>query len=301
MLSGKSKWFMVLALCVALLAAVVGCGKSSSQSGDQGQSQGAQQGNVKGSLTAVGSTALQPLVEQAATDFMGKNSGAQITVQGGGSGTGLSQVSQGAVQIGDSDIFAEQGKNIDASAITDHKVCVIGFAAIANPNVTVDNLTNQQLIDIFTGKVTNWKDVGGQDQPIVVINRPEGSGTRATFEQYALNNTPASTGKGLQQDSSGTILKAVSQTPGAISYLALSYVDKTVKALKINGVDPTVANIETGKYNVWSYEHMYTKGEATGLTKAFLDYMMTNDVQSTLVPKLGYIPITEMKVTKSAK
>lgn len=292
----KIKKLAVVAACLSLLVVASGC---TGNSPDKAQETGDKKATASGPITAVGSTALQPLVEQAANQFMSKNSGAQITVQGGGSGTGLTQVSSGAAQIGNSDIFAEQKSGIDASALTDHKVAVVGFAAVVNPSITVDNLTKQQLIDIFTGKITNWKDVGGQDQKIVVVNRAKGSGTRTAFKAYALDNQEEV--EGMEQDSSGTVKKIVKETPGAISYLALSYIDNNLKALKLDGVEATVENITSGKYPVWSYEHMYTKGAPEGAVKTFLDYMLSDEVQTTLVPKLGYIPVKDMKVSKEAK
>jgi len=285
---------------------VAGCGKKelpAPQQGGSQQSGSQQQGGASGTITAAGSTALQPLVDEAAKQYMQKNQGVRIVVNGGGSGNGLSQVFQGAVQIGNSDIFAEEKDGIDASQLVDHKVCVVGMAAVVNPNVKVDNLTNQQLIDIFTGKITNWKDVGGPDQKINIVNRPKGSGTRATFKKYALNGAEEAQGIAMEQDASGTVRKTIADTPGAIGYLALSYVDSSVRAINIDGVEPTVANITDNKYRVWAYEHMYTKGEPTGEIKKFLDYMRTDDVQQKLVtdPTLGYIPITAMKVDRDAK
>ena len=133
---------------------------------------------------------------------------------------------------------------------------------------------------------------------IVIINRPKSSGTRATFKKYALNGLEEAEGVALTEDSSGTVRKTIAETPGAIGYLALSYVDVTVRALNFNGVPATKPNITSGKYPIWSYEHMYTKGEATGLAKDFLDYMMSADVQGKLVSALGYIAISDMKVSR---
>lgn len=258
------------------------------------------QGDTKGAVTAVGSTAAQPLVEQAASNFMAKNPNTQIVVQGGGSGTGLSQVSQGASNIGNSDIFAEEklAPN-DAAQLVDHKVAVVGMALIVNHGVTIDNITSQQLIDIFTGKITNWKEINGPDLKIQLVNRPKGSGTRTTFKNYALKG--AEEAKGIEQESSGTIRKIVSETPGTISYVALSYLNDTVKTLNIDGVVATKENIISGKYPIWSYEHMYTKGDPTGSVKEFLDFMVSDEVQKTIVPKLGYISINEMKVQRDAQ
>ncbi|KNZ70642.1 phosphate binding protein [Thermincola ferriacetica] len=301
----KLKKILLVTLAALLVFAVVGCSGTNQEGTNKTNQEGTNQGQtagengIAGSITAVGSTALQPLVDQAAQQFMSENPDAQIVVNGGGSGTGLTQVSQGAANIGNSDVFAEEKDGIDASQLVDHKVAVVGMAAVVNPKVKVNNLTKQQLIDIFTGKITNWKDVGGIDQKITLVNRPKGSGTRATFKKYALDG--AEEASGIEEDSSGTVRKIIAETPGAIGYLALSYVDKSVVAVSLDGVAPTKENIVEGKYPVWSYEHMYTKGEPKGLTKAFLDYMLSDDVQKTLVPKLGYIPVTEMKVEKGAK
>jgi phosphate transport system substrate-binding protein len=156
------------------------------------------------------------------------------------------------------------------------------------------------LQDIFTGKVTNWKDVGGSDQNITIINRPTSSGTRATFKKYALDGKEEAQGLALTEDSSGAVAKAVADTPGSISYLALSFVNSnnTVKALQLDGVDPTNNNIINGTYPIWSYEHMYTRGDPQGLTKAFLDYMMSDAVKP-LIQQLGYIVGSDMQVSRT--
>ncbi|MEZ0117173.1 UNVERIFIED_ORG: phosphate transport system substrate-binding protein [Heyndrickxia coagulans] len=287
----KKKFAAVFGLFTIFAVIAAGCGneKETTVSG---------KGAKQESITAVGSTALQPLVQEAATQYMNDHSGATINVQGGGSGTGLSKVAEDAVQIGNSDVFAEEKDGIDASKITDHKVAVVGFAPVANQDIGVNNLTKQQLIGIFTGKIKNWKEVGGKDLKIVVINRAEGSGTRAVFEKQALDGATAV--KAQEQDSSGTVQKIVNETPGAISYLAFSYMNNKVKALKVDGVEPTEENVKTNKWKIWAYEHMYTKGKAKGLTKKFIDYMLSDEVQKNLVPKLGYMPISEMQVERDA-
>jgi phosphate transport system substrate-binding protein len=289
---------IIAALSITLVAAAfVGCGNKEDNKEGTGKSK-----SLSGTVTAAGSTALQPLAEQIAKQFNENNPEATINVQGGGSGTGLTQVSQGSVDIGNSDIFAEEKlKAEDAKALVDHKVAVVGFAIVANSKVNVTNLTKAQLIDIFTGKIINWKEVGGDDMKIQLINRPKSSGTRATFKKYGLDGKDEVEGVGLQEDSSGLVQKTIQSTDGSIGYLALSYlteeVKKSINVLKLDGLDANKENITAGKYPIWSYEHMYTKGEPKEVAKAYLDYM-TNDEVKPIFNKLGYISVKDMKVTR---
>lgn len=248
------------------------------------------------SITAVGSSALQPLVEAAAEQYQSDNLGVFINVQGGGSGTGLSQIQQGAVQIGNSDLFAEEKAGIQAKKLVDHRVAVVGITPILNKKVGVKNLTVTQLRQLFTGEITNWKQVGGKNLPVVVVNRAQGSGTRATFERWVMNGRQPMAAQ--EQDSTGMVRSIVASTPGAVSYVAFSYVDKTVVAPSLDGVTPTDKHVTTNDWPIWSYEHMYTKGEPTGLTKKFLAYIQSPKMQTKLVAKMGYIPVTAMKVQR---
>lgn len=272
----------IVGLIVIIFAAVfslTGCGAKKSQS-----------------ITVVGSTALQPLVERAATNYQLKNSQVNITVQGGGSGTGLSQVQAGAVTIGNSDVFAENQAGIKASLLVDHKVAVVGIAPVVNKKVTVRNLTSHQLAQIFTGKITNWRQVGGKNQKITIINRAQGSGIRNAFESIILNGKTAIQSQ--EQDSNGTVQKIVAATPGAISYLSFSYVNDQVRVLKLDGVTPVAKNVMNNRWKVWSYEHMYTKGKPDKQTQKFLNYIKSPSSQKQLITDLGYISIHDMQVIR---
>ncbi|MDO4903878.1 MAG: phosphate ABC transporter substrate-binding protein [Limosilactobacillus sp.] len=250
-------------------------------------------------ITIVGSTALQPLAEAVAAKYQSNHTNVSITVQGGGSGTGLSQVQAGAVKIGSSDIAAEQKSGIKANQLEDHIVAVAGIVPVVNNKLGVHNLTMAQLQDIFTGKITNWKQVGGPDLEITVINRAHGSGTRVAFEQTVFK-------KGMhainaqEQDSNGTVKEIVANTPGAISYVSFPYLNDTITALKIDGVTANAENVKTNKWKLWSYERMYTQKHPDKATVEFIKYMQSKKVQNTLVEESNYINIHDMKFTRSS-
>jgi phosphate transport system substrate-binding protein len=255
---------------------------------------------VTGSITTAGSTALQPLVAAAAKQYQAACPGATVTVNGGGSGTGLSQVVQGAIQIGNSDVTAgSKLATADASKLVDHVVARQGWIAVTNKDVSVTNLTTQQQIDIWTGRVTNWSAVGGPDLPIVLIFRPASSGTRSTFKKLVLGGaTEVTGGQTLTEDSNGAVTAAVEKTDGAISVIGFAYYNDPankglLNGLQLDGTDATVANMAGGTYKLAADGHMYTNGEPTGLTAAFLAYMLGPDVQGTLIPSLSYAPIVK--------
>ena len=257
-------------------------------------------GCVTGSITVSGSTALQPLVDAAAKKYDAACPGATITVNGGGSGTGLTQVAAGGVQIGDSDVTAESKlKAEDAAKLVDHIVAKQGWIVVTNPGVTgVTNLTTQQNIDIWTGKDTNWNQVGGPDLPIVLIFRPASSGTRSTFKKLVLGGATEATtgGQTLTEDSNGAVTTAITKTNGAVSVIGFAYYNdpankSKLTGLQLDGVDATVANMTGGTYKLAADGHMYTNGKPDGLTAAFLAYMLGKDVQGTLIPSMFYAPV----------
>lgn len=278
----KLKKVILTALAAMMVLGAAGCGSQ--------QSDGGKQAAVKGSITGSGSSALLPLVKDAAEKFKVNNKDVTITLNAGGSGTGLKQVSDGSVDMGNSDVPAETKLDkAKAEKLVDHKVCVMTVATIVNKDVGVKNLTRQQLADIFTAKVTNWKDVGGKDMPIVLVTRPKTSGTRALFKQYAINGAEEADNKSLETDNSGILIQSVAQNPGAIGYVALPYLinDKSVDAVAIDGVEPSLENTYSGTYGVWGYEHIYTSKEPKAAVKAFLGYV-TGDEYGKRIEELGY-------------
>lgn len=279
----KKRLVALFAIMIPIIFVLSGCKGTSSQE----------------TITAVGSSAAQPLVELAGEEFSKSNPNRYVNVQGGGTGTGLSQIQQGAVNIGNSDLYAEQKKGIDASKLVDHRIAAVGMIPIVNKAVKVKSLTIKQLREIFSGEITNWKQVGGQDLKITIINRADGSGTRAAFESDVMNGAPFA--RSQEQDSSGMVRQIVNNTAGSISYLAMPYLNDAVKTVNINGIAPTIKNIENNKWKIWSYEHLYTNGQPTAMTKEFLEFIMTDEIQNKVVKKMNYVPINEMKYQKDYK
>lgn len=286
---------IMLTMVVGMFA---GCGDSTAENNSANNA--ANTTKVSGTISASGSTALQPIAEQAAANFKEKYPDATVNVQGGGSGTGLTQVSQGQVEIGDSDIFAADKSADIAKGLVDHKVCGVGFAVIVNKDANVKGLSKDQIQKIFSGQITNWKDVGGADKPIALIHRPKGSGTKVVFAKTVMGSVTEKDELGTTEDSSGAVLTKVAQNSGTASYVAIPYLltntDAAAKvtAVKIDGAEATNKNITDGKYIFWSYEHMYTKGEAKGVAKEFINYVSGKD-NADLIVQQGYIKLSQIK------
>ena len=276
----RSTLFLTL-LSLALL--LVGCGIPGAGAGSNG--------DLSGHVHIVGSTALLPLVMKAAALFRQHHPGVQMDIEGGGSITGLKEVTTHQVDIGDSDIYADPALYPDPN-LTDHIVCVNTFTLIVDPHITLSSLTTQQIIAIFTGKGTNWKAFGGPDLPIAPIIRPATSGTRALFRKYVLGGAEES-GHPLTTDSSTSVINTVAHTPGAIGYVTTVLVNHTVHMIGIDGVTPTVQHIKAGRYKFWGYEHMYTLENGSNATTTFLDFMLSAEAQQ-LAQKLGYLPVSAL-------
>ena len=295
----KSRYTLLFGVALAITLVISACGSSTSGSTNSGSSTPAAltPGTftcVPGSITASGSTALAPLVKAVAQSYESKCSGATITVNLGGSKTGLQQVQSGAVDIGNSDVPADPATQSD---LVDHQVAVVIFAMIVNKDTKVTNLTTQQIQGIFSGTTTNWDQVGGPNLPIIVVSRPASSGTRATFQKFILGGPEKVTGpESLTTDSTGTVITNVSQNAGAIGYASTGPAVKngTVTLTSIDGNTPTPDNVKTNTYKFWNIEHMYTKGQPTGLSQAFIYYMTSPDAEQ-IAEQQDFVPITQMQ------
>ncbi|UKS24211.1 phosphate ABC transporter substrate-binding protein [Paenibacillus sp. HWE-109] len=247
---------------------------------------------LSGTVTASGSSALLPLVKQAATEFMEKNPKVTINVTAGGSGTGIKNVADGTSDIGNSDV--EPAAEYKDKGLVDHQVAIAPFALIVNKDVKVDNVTKAQAADIYMGKITNWKEVGGNDAKIVLVHRPDSSGSRTLVKQIILDGKEF-TKDGITQENSGAMKTAVVGQSSSIGYVDTPYIDDTVKALKIDGVAFSEENIKNGTYKLFGVEHMYTKGEAKDPAKAFIAYISSKEFQGKQVRDLKFLPADLLK------
>jgi phosphate transport system substrate-binding protein len=286
------KWFKSMAALVVAVSLVGGATSAATAAS-----------SLTGNIVINGSSALLPLTKQAASEFKKTNPKVKISASSAGSITGPQSVEKGIADIGAVDWDATKavpGFSAFNGQVA-NPVAVTVFTAVVNSSVTVDNLTTKQLQDIFSGKVSNWKDVGGSDAPIVVVNRKFGSGTRVNFQQKALDGQDfMSKGDNYKETgSSGDMKTAVETTPNAIGYIDLPYVaGSKMKAVKINGAAPTEANVLNGTYKVWGIGYFMTKGQPTGATKAFIDYIQSTVFQNGSLKKLKFIPLASVKNIK---
>lgn len=243
---------------------------------------------MSGSLKISGSTTLQPIVQAAADKLVGMNSGLSITVSGGGSGTGIKDATAGTVNIGMSsrELTTDEMKSLKVYPVAND-----GIAIIVNPGNPVKDLTKDQAAKIFLGEIKNWKDVGGNDAPIVVMTRETGSGTRATLEEMILEKKSV-VERATPFASSTLIKQAVAKDKNAIGFDSIGFVDSTVKALSLDGKSATSATVISGSYGMGRQLFCLTNGNATGLSAIFIDYLKTQDCQDNIVVKEGYVKLS---------
>ena len=277
---------------VTALSLVVSAGLFAGCGSDKKDAGTASPQKVEGKVAASGSTALLPLLKAGQEEFYKKHDKVTINLSGGGSFTGQKQVASGAVDIGNSDVALAD--DLKDKGLVETKLVGIPFVFITNKDVAVENLSAGQYVDIMTGKIRNWKEVGGKDQKITIVHRSKSSGSRATIAQVVLKGAQF-TDDAIIQDSNGSVRSAIATTPGAIGYVDAAYVDGTVKALSFDGVKYSIAAVIDGKYPVYTFGRMFTKGEPKGAVKAFVDYVTSSEFQEKHAEQKGFVPVTKMK------
>ena len=241
--------------------------------------------DLSGSISMVGSTSMEKFANALSEAFMEKYPKVTVTAEFVGSGAGIEAVSNGTADIGNSSRNLKDEEK--AKGVAENIVAIDGIAVVVDPANTVEDLTKDQLTSIYDGTVTNWKDVGGNDAPIVVVGREAGSGTRGAFEELLKLEDACKYSNEL--DSTGAVMAKVASTPGSIGYVSLDVLDDTVKALKLDGAEPTEENIKAGKYFLSRPFVMATKGEISeqsDLVKALFDFIYS-DEGSELVKSVG--------------
>jgi phosphate transport system substrate-binding protein len=224
---------------------------------------------------------------------MSQCGGATITVSGGGSSAGLSNVATGVSDIGDSDVPASNAKTIDPSTLADHEVAIVVFAVAVNRQTGVTALTTKQIQDVFSGAVSNWSQLGGKNVPISLIERKPGSGTRLTFDKTVMRDRSEAGNPASTQDSTQLVLQQVAAAPGGVSYLAASSLGGSgLTAVSIDGATPTGEAVRDGSYGFFSHEHMYTSKNPPAIAASFIQYVLSEAVQGSLVSQLGYLPVS---------
>ncbi|MCI6666473.1 MAG: phosphate ABC transporter substrate-binding protein, partial [Lachnospiraceae bacterium] len=234
-----------------------------------------------------GSTSMEKLCEAMSESFMEANPGVTVTVEYTGSGAGLEALAAGSIDIGNASRKLKDAEKENGSV--ENIVAIDGIAVIAEKSNTVTDISAEDLAKVYKGEISNWKDLGGDDQPIVVIGREAGSGTRDAFEE--LMEVKDACVYAQELDSTGAVLAKVASTPGAIGYVSLDVVDDTVIGLKIDGVEPTEEQILAGKYVLQRPFVMATTGELSEqneIVKAWFDYI-GSETGKEIIKKVGLI------------
>ena len=241
----------------------------------------AEAAKLSGTVTLAGSTSMQKLCEAMIESFEESYPDITVTAEYTGSGAGLESLVGGKTDIGNASRALKDGEK--ESGAVENIVAIDGIAVITHKDSVVSDLTAQQLTDIYTGKITNWKDLGGADEAIVVLGREAGSGTRGAFEELLKIEDQCAYAQEL--DSTGGVLAKVAATPGSIGYVSLDVVDDTVKALSLDGVAPTEENIVAGSYKLSRPFVMATLGtieEQNDLVKTWFNYVQSDEGQAVI-------------------
>ena len=284
----KRRIIAIMAAVSLMTFGLVGCGSESPQSADA-EEQGKNEESVElnGTIKLAGSTSMEKLCEAMSESFMEKNPGVTVTVEYTGSGAGLESLAAGSVDIGNASRGLKDEEK--GSGEVENIVAIDGIAVITNKSCSIKDVTSKDLAKIYTGEITDWAELGGEEQPIIVIGREAGSGTRDAFEELLEVKDVCAYAQEL--DSTGAVLAKVGTTPGAIGYVSLDVVDDTVSGLKIDGVEPTEEEILAGNYMLQRPFVMATKGEISEqneLVQTWFNYINSDDGKE-VIKQVGLI------------
>lgn len=292
--NNMNKKLISLIAGVAIVAAATGCsqtatssvaGTDSSAAGTSASEASATE-ELSGTLSMNGSTSMEKVIKAVNGAFMEKNKGATVNLNLTGSGTGIQEASEGKCDIGNSSrkLKDEEAEKLDATVVG-----LDGIALVVNPVNKLEDISLEDLAKVYSGEITNWKELGGDDKAIVVIGREDGSGTRDGFESIVMGDKEPKYAQELE--STGSVINAVATTDGAIGYASLANVDETVKALKVGGIEATEENVKSGAYEVQRPFICATlKGSDNKLVKAYLDFILSEEGQA-LVLAQGAVPV----------
>jgi len=288
------KMVAILTAATMVAAGVMGCGSSdtnadannSNDNTTQTESQAtdnntADNTDLSGSVTLAGSTSMEKLANAMNEAFMEKYPNVSATAEFTGSSAGIESLAAGSVDIGDASRALSDDEK--GQGIVENIVAIDGIAVITDTDNTITDIKSEDLAKVYTGEITNWKDLGGKDEQIVVIGREAGSGTRDAFEE--LMDVKDSCKYAQELDSTGAVLAKVAATPGAVGYVSLDVLDDTVNGLKINAVEPTEENILAGTYVLQRPFVMATKGEISEQSEqvqAYFDFINSGDGQNVI-------------------
>lgn len=306
----RKKVFTVICTAILAMSALAGCGSgetstasnqtaaeaaaasasSDTQAGTEASAQAGTEAakELSGSISMVGSTSMEKFANALSEVFMEKYPDVTLQAEFVGSGAGIEAVANGSADIGNSSRNLKDEEK--AKGVAENIVAIDGIAVVVDPANTVEDLTKEQLADIYAGNVTNWSEVGGTNSPIVVVGREAGSGTRGAFEEILKLEEQCKYSNEL--DSTGAVMAKVASTPGAIGYVSLDVLDDTVKALKLEGVEPTAETIKAGDYFLSRPFVMATKGEIAEQSQLIQELFnfIYSDEGTQIVEAVGLIP-----------
>ncbi|MEW6001630.1 MAG: phosphate ABC transporter substrate-binding protein [Nitrospirota bacterium] len=240
-----------------------------------------------------GSTTVLPIAQRAAEVFMKKNPDVKVYVSGSGSGTGIKALMDGTTNIAtssreakDKEIASGKEKGV---ILTPHKIALDGIVPVVHPSMKIDNITTEQIREIYNGKIKSWKELGGPDRPIAVVSRDTSSGTYEVWEEKVLKGDRVRA-DALLVASNGQAVQTVAQNRYAIGYIGIGYIDKSIKVLKVNGKTASPASVRDGSWPIARPLFMYTNGKPSGVMARFIDFVLSREGQK-IVNEVKYVSI----------